>query len=289
LLRLGARAGSLAETAAASQLGAVTDAVSVRVAGRLAAPEADGSLTISTSGIAKAGGHWWVTGDLRQFSLAGAEDGSGGNLTFGIDRVTERGLLIGLYAGQHWLGIGDGTTDRVGSLAFGVYLGVPVGPALVLDGHFGMARPKLETGGSTVASDRFMAALGLAGSWTSGAVILSPSLRVSGYDEEVPACLDDGLLREAERLRAWALTVGLRVLGAQAIGGTGLVPYGKLSLARAMTRSDLAGTTGYSAPRAALGLVGTVGAGSLSAELSGGTLTDKVSDAGLRPSYLLEF
>jgi hypothetical protein len=119
--------------------------------------------------------------------------------------------------------------------------------------------------------------------------MVSPGLRALAYDEDVPANLLGGLPRAAETLRYRSVVVSLRVAGAKGLADTGLVPYGELSMARVTLRSSLDGETGFTAPRAAIGVAGALGAGSLRAELSGGASLADVDDVGLTLGYSLDF
>lgn len=275
---------------ATTQLTDLTGAVARRVAGRLAmAP--GGPLTVSTSGRASTVDRW-TTADL--YSLSQALDGDGGSLTFGVDRVMGRGVLVGAYLGQHWLTLDGETVSRARSPAMGVYVGVPLGGNLLLDGHLGLARPEIEVGSDSLRADRVMAALGLTGSWQTAGMDLSATLRASAYDEDIPANSLGGPPRAAEDLRYRSLAASLRVAGRLGLGGTGLVPYAEVSLAGVSLDSSLDGNTDFTAPRAALGLSGSpgdglFGKGSFSAEISGGAILRDVNDLGLTLGYSLNF
>ncbi len=286
LLLDGARAADVSRIIAAAQLSDLTGAVAGRVAARLGASGGGGGLTASTSGGGATAG-WWSSADL--YRLATGLDGEGGSLTFGIDRVTGTGALIGAYLGQHWLDLDGETPARARSSAVGAYLGLPLGASFVLDGHLGLARPRMEIGDATVRSERIMGALGLFGAWRQMGAVWSPSLRLSAYDEDVPAYVNEGVPVAAERLRYRALALGLRVSGETGLGGGGLVPYADLSVARVKTGSSLDGDQVFTAPRAALGLAGALASGSFSAELSGGTLRDGIDDLGITLGYSLDF
>lgn len=278
--------GTVAEVVATAQLDAVTTIVSGRVVERLGAVGEPSQASLSTSGQESAG-QWWVTADV--VALTGRGGGGGGNLGFGGDVVTAQGVLVGAYAGHTWLRMDGEAPAKARSTAVGVYFGLPLDGAFVLDGHFGVARPKIEIGGSDLRSERIMGSLGVAGTWALPALILSPSLRLSAFDETLPAQVAGGVTRDAERLRYWALSAGLRVTAAHPIRGTGLVPYGEVSLARGVLRSSIDGSAWFAAPRAVLGVSGDLGAGSVSAGLSGGRLLDDLSATRISVSYALRF
>ena len=262
VLLISAGPGDAAKVIATLQLDTVTRAVSGRVAGRLGTIAPASPFTLSTSGAARQG-QWWTTTSL--LDLAGRANGDGGSLTLGYDTVTGRGVLVGFYLGHDWLHLGGEDPAKARSSVVGAYFGMPLASSFLLDGHLGFGRPEFEFADITVRSDRIMGALGLSGAWETPSVILSPSLRVSGYQEDLPAYSEGGVPRGAETLRYWALAAGLRVAGASAIGNTGLVPYGEVSLARAVTRSSLDGDQWFNAPRAAVGLAGGLGVGSFAA------------------------
>jgi ubiquitin len=285
LLGLGADSGEVARAVASLQLNDLTGAVAGRVAGRLAAAPG-GPLAVSTSGGAAPVG-WWTTADL--YALSQGLNGDGGSLTFGVDGVTGGGVLVGAYLGQTWLRLDGEAQATARSPAAGVYLGLPLAAGFVIDGHLGLARPEVRDAGDRVRSDRIMGALGLTGTWQTAGLMVSPGLRALAYDEDVPANLLGGLPRAAETLRYRSVVVSLRVAGAKGLADTGLVPYGELSMARVTLRSSLDGETGFTAPRAAIGVAGALGAGSLRAELSGGASLADVDDVGLTLGYSLDF
>ncbi len=283
---LGASAGDVARVIASAQLEGLTDAVAGRVAGRLGGTGAGGPLTVSSSG-GGASVQWWSTADL--YALSNILDGNGGSLTFGADTVTAQGILVGIYLGQHWLRLDGISPAKARSPAVGAYFGVPLGQSVLVDGHLGLARTRTEIADATVRSDRIMGALGLSGSWSTGAVVLSPSLRVAAYDEDLPAYLDGATPRDAEMLRYRSVAAGLRIAGREGLGGTGLVPFGALSVARVTTESSLGETSRFTAPRGAIGLSGALGAGTFAAELSGGALLDDIDDLGITLGYSQSF
>ena len=270
----GAAAGSVAQIIATAQLMAITDAVSGRVSGRAA----DSLVT---------DWQWWTT--ATGLSLAGVARGEGGSLLIGVDRLTGGGVVLGLYVGQERLHLRGDDPASATSNAAGLYFGLPLGARLRIDGHLGVAAPDVTIGGSTVGSDRVMGAIGVSGSWQVQSFILTPALRLSAFDEDIPAYLDTGLPRAAEALRYRALVAAIRIEGLTGIGATALVPFGELSLVRSETRSSLAGAASFTAPRAAIGLSGALGAGSFTAELSGGHLFQDTRDTSLTLGYSLRF
>jgi ubiquitin len=278
--------GRLAQTIAATQLTSITDAVSGRVAGRLDAREFAWPLTLSTSGP-RSQLQWWTSATL--LGIAGAVDGGGGSLTFGVDTLTGQGALLGLYAGHEWLRIDGADAGRARSPAIGVYFGVPLASQFIVDGHLGVAEPEIEADGATVRSNRVMGALGLSGSWAGNTAVITPSVRVSAYDEDVPSYTGAAGARLAETLRYRALSASLRVNGVAGVGNTGLVPYGEVSLVQVRTYSSIDGTTSFVAARGAVGLSGQLGGGSFSAELSGGGLLDDIRDTRLSVAYGMRF
>jgi hypothetical protein len=60
-------------------------------------------------------------------------------------------------------------------------------------------------------------------------------------------------------------------------------------MARVTLDSSLDGESGFTAPRAAIGLAGSLGAGYFSAQLSGGALLEDADDLGLTLGYSLDF
>jgi ubiquitin len=283
---VGGGPGDAAKALATLQLEAVTGAVAGRVARRLGGGTAASPFTLSTSGAAPAGQWWTSVSGLR---LGGLGDGQGGSLTFGYDTVTGRGVLVGVYLGHDWLRLGGENPAKARALVAGAYFGLPIGASFLLDGHLGFGSPKITFSDVTVRSDRIMGSLGLSGTWETPALILSPSLRVSGYHEDLPTYIESGVAQPSETLRYWSLAAGLRVEGARPIRGTGLVPYAEVSLARSVTKSSLDGDQWFTAPRATVGLAGSLGAGSFSAEVSGGEVLKDLRDLRFGVTYALTF
>lgn len=275
-----------ARVLATLQLDTVTHAVAGRVAGRLGGGALASPFTLSTSGAARSG-QWWTSATL--LDLAGRGDGGGGNLTLGIDTVSGQGVLIGAYLGHDWLQFDGEAASDAKATVVGAYFGVPVGSSFLVDGHLGLAAPRIETADVTIRSDRVMGSVGVSGAWTGTSVVLSPSLRVSGYREELPAYSQGGVAQGAEALSYWSLAAGLRMTGTKALGATGLLPYGEMALARTVTRSSLEADQWLTAPRASLGLTGALGAGSFSADLSAGEVLEDLRDTRLGLTYRLGF
>lgn len=273
LLPGGTGMGSLSDLAALSQLQSVDATLSGRVAG-----------VFGPMGEPGESGFWIATSFA---GLRGDEGGNSGSLLLGYDVETAGGALVGVYAGQDWLDLDLGSKARAPVL--GGYFGLPLGEAFLLDGHLGLARPELQIGAARVRSDRVMGALGLSGTVQTEAVILTPSLRLSGYHEDIPAYTEYVALQPAESRRFLSLAAGLRVAGARSLGQTGLRPFAEVSLARSALRTDNDGDQNFAAARAGLGLAGTLGGGTFSAELSGGSLTETVDDLRLSVSYGLQF
>jgi ubiquitin len=282
----GGSSGEVAAILATTQLTDITGAVAGRVAARLGPALGSPGLSASTSG---GGGalEAWVSADL--VSLSDAVTGDGGSLTFGADTVTGAGLLLGAYVGQTWLTFRGDAPAKAQSPAVGGYFGLPLGDSLLLDGHLGFARPRVEIGADSVTSRRVMGALGLSGSWQAAGLTLTPALRLMAYDEELPANTLGGLPRPEESLQYRSVSLSLRVAGQEPLGGTGLIPYAQVGLDRVSLDSSLDGETLFTAPRAALGVTGALGAGSLAVELSGGALLQDVNDLGLSLDYRLDF
>lgn len=279
-------AGRVAEIVAVTQMQVVTDAVAQQVSARLGTQNSGAGPTVSTAG-AVSGLSGWTTTTLA--NLDGAAQGNGGSLAFGFDTLTSQGALFGAYAGQDELHLDGATAQRARAPAIGLYFGMPVTGQIVLDGHLGIARPNLDTGGASVTSDRVMGAVGLSASWVTDRVMLTPRLRIAGFAEDVPAYVTAGGPQAAETLRYQAVSAGLRVAGVAASGPTGLVPHGEVSVTRARLQSSLTGASSFDLMRAGVGVSGRIGQGTFSADLSGGGLLDGLRDTRLAIGFGMQF
>lgn len=274
VLRLpAAKPSDLPQLSAAAQLQAITGAVAGRV---------------QTRAGATAEGGAWVATSARD--LSGLADGTGGDLVIGLDRPGPAGSLIGVYAAQGRLELTeDGRPASARSTAIGVYVGVPLTTALLLDAHAGLARPDYTVGGSDFGGERSLASLGISGAWTQGGLELSPSLRASGAREQIPAHEEGGVPIAADTLTQTRLEAGLRVAAPDLFGAGGIVPHVEARLGRARIESGAGGEIWFATSQATIGLSGPMGAGQVSVDLSGGDLSDDHRGLSLMASYALHF
>jgi ubiquitin len=284
VLRLRA-ASALPLASGITQLQSVTKAVSGRVRSELGPRRAEGSATVSSAG-ADGWGVWTSTSALEFLAQA---NGGGGSITLGADRSAGPGL-IGVYAAYDWLSLMEnGGKSSARAPAVGVYFGVPLSGHFVLDGHFGVSKPDYTVAGSDFGGTRVLGSLGVSGDWHTKAIAVTPSLRLSGYDESIPAHSEGLTPVVADHSQFRSLAVGLHVAGVAPLGATGLVPYAELSVARARSDSDRGGETWFTATDVALGLGGSFGAGSFAASVSGGDLTPDLQSVRISASYSLRF
>lgn len=274
VLRLpAAKPSDLPQLSAAAQLQAITGAVAGRV---------------QTRAGATAEGGAWVATSARD--LSGLADGTGGDLVIGLDQPGPAGSLIGVYAAQGRLALTeDGRPASARSTAIGVYVGVPLTTALLLDAHAGVARPDYTVGGSDFGGERRLASVGISGAWTQGGLELSPSLRASGAREQIPAHEEGGVSIAADTLTQTRLEAGLRVAAPDLFGAGGIVPHVEARLGRARIESGTGGEIWFATSQATIGLSGPMGAGQVSVDLSGGDLSDDHRSLSLTASYALHF
>lgn len=284
VLRVRAASG-LPQSSGVAQLQSVTDAVAARVQSQLGPRGADGSATVSSAG-GDGWGFWTSTSALGFLAQA---DGGGGNITLGADRAAGRGL-IGVYAAYDWLSLTENAAQSTARApAVGVYFGLPFAKSFVLDGHIGASRPDYTVDGSDFGGNRVLGALGLSGSWQTAAVVVTPSLRLSGYDESIAAHSEGAASVAADHRQFRSLAAGLRVAAANPLSATGLVPYAELSLARARSGSDRNAVTWFTTADAAFGISGSLGAGSFAASVSGGDLAPDLQSMRVSASYSIRF
>lgn len=284
VLRLRESRSTLPEISGLTQLVSAMGAVSGRVDRRLNSGPSEGSVAVSRSGA--TGCEWQVWFSTTALKFSGSEDGSGLGAVIGADMAGGSGNLWGLYAAYDKTEIDEeATTAKAHSPVIGAYFGMPLSDGIIVDGHFGVGRPRYDIDGTSFESKRLIGSLGLSGVWNSGPVFLTPSLRVLGFNETLDAI--QGFDEEAIRYRA--VSASLKATAASGIASTGLVPYGEVSLGRARLTLTSGGESVFNTQRAALGLSGAVAAGMFLTELSGGTLVPDVKNLRLSVGYTMAF
>jgi len=287
VLRLSAVASGVTNTSAVTQLLSVTDAVKSRVWSQLGGVPSNSPMSVSSSG-ADHGWTMWASSTGLHFS--GTDNGTGGNLTLGADSSVGSNTVAGFYVAYDWSRLVENEQDSSAQApAIGVYVGTTLADRFVLDAHLGFARPQYEVSGSTFSSDRVMGSLGIAGSWETGALTLTPGVRISGYDETIPAHTEGATRFDADTWRFWTLSASVRASARNGLGATGLKPYVDLSVGRASLISDSYGKQYFDTTRGALGLTGSLGLGLLSVEVSGGDVLADTKDARVSASYSIGF
>jgi ubiquitin len=287
ILRLAASASSVTDANAAMQLMSVTEAVGGRVWSQLGPMPDESTVTVSSSGIKQG---WTVWSSSTAFRFSGDDEGTGGNLTLGADTSVSSNTIAGLYVAYDWSKLVENQQENSAHApAVGVYVGTKLADSFVVDGHLGFARPQYDVGGSAFTSDRVMGSVGLAGSWATGALIFTPAVRISGYDESVPAHFEGATPFTADTRRYWTVSASVRTTALNGIGGTSLKPYVDLSVGRASLSSDSFGEQYLGTTRGALGLTGSLGLGVLSVEVSGGDVLAGTKVGRVSASYSSTF
>jgi ubiquitin len=287
VLRMAASASGVTDTNAVTQLMAVTDAVGARVRSHFGAVPSDSPVSVSSSSAERDWNAWASSSALR---LSGNDDGDGGNLTLGADTSIGSDAIAGFYLAHDWsklLENGQDSTAR--APAFGVYFGAKLAERFIFDAHFGRAEPEYSVSGSDFQTDRVMASVGLTGSWDAGSINVFPSVRVSGYNETVPAHSEGTATFDADKRQFWSTAASVRAEAKIGLGNTDLRPYAEVSIGRSGLSSDIDGKLYFGTTRGALGLTGTLGSGALSVELSGGDVFEGTRDARVSASYSISF
>jgi ubiquitin len=273
-----------AQSSGVTQLFAVTRSVAGRVTSRLA--REPGRATLSSSG-AEPGWQVWTSGSAT--GLAQAFQGHGGGVMLGADTVVASGTLVGIYSSYDWLRLSGSTggTISAGAPALGFYFGQPVGARFVIDGHLGLARPRYDFGADDFTSNRVLAAIGASGTFSTDQLIITPSLRLSGFSEDLPAHQEAGLAVVADHLGYWAMSAAIRVEASKPLGQTSLTPYSELRLDRA--HLDGVERAWFTEPGFTMGVAGKLAAGDFTAEISVGNLLDDLRANSLTVSYSVPF
>ncbi|CAN1554966.1 Ubl_ubiquitin domain containing protein [Paracoccaceae bacterium] len=284
---MAANASGVTDINAVTQLMAVTDAVGVRVRLHLGSPHSDSPVSVSSSDAER---NWNVWASSSALQSSGNHDGHGGNLTLGADTSIGSDAIAGFYLAYDWSQLLENGVDSAARApAVGTYLGVSLAERYVLDAHFGYARPEYTVSGSDFQSNRVMGSVGLTGSWGVGSITLSPSIRVSGYEENVPAHSEGTATFDADSRKFWSTAASVRAAATSGIGDTDLRPYAEVSIGRSGLSSDIDGKHYFGTTRGALGLTGSLGLGALSVELSGGDLFEDTRGGRVSASYSISF
>lgn len=271
-----------------AQLVAITRRVNGRVQSRLGTDARVGLVSRSTVQHGQAVTGWVASSGL---GLTGGGDGTGGNITFGVDRqIGADAALVGVYGAYDWLELTEnGDVSRARSPALGVYVGVPLGGRFLFDGQFGVARPQYDVGGNAFDGQRALAAVGLSGSWAGHAMTVTPRLQLSGYTEDIPAHSEGGQPIADDRRQLGMLGAAVRAQPRQPLAGTDLFPFAEISLDRVRTTSMHDGNTSYSSPGATIGLAGHFGGGTFGVSLGATGFTDDFRALRATASYALRF
>lgn len=287
VLHQAASTSGVTDVNAVTQLMSVTDAVGARVRLHLGVPRSASLVMSSRTGATR---DWTVWARSSALQLFGNNDGDGGNLTFGADTSIGSDAMAGFYLAYDWTTlIENGQDSTARAPAVGAYVGVDLTERFVLDAHFGYAMPEYTVSGTDFHSDRVMGSVGLTGSWETGAIVLSPSIRVSGYSERVPAHSEGTATVDADRRQFWSTAVSLRAEAQSGFGSNDLRPYAHFSIGRSGLSSDIDRQQYFSTNRGALGMTGSVGSGALSIELSGGDVFTDTQDGRVSVSYSISF
>lgn len=278
-------ASSLPQVFGMAQLAAVTDAVNARVMSQVAPFTVGDLATMAQPGQNRPLSFWTSASGLQ---LGGTGDGSGGNVTFGVDLAQD--VVLGFYGAYDWLDLLEETgTARARSPALGVYFGVPFGGGWVIDGHAGIARPTYTVAGTDFGGDRAMAAIGLSGSWTGADLVLTPRLQVAGYTEDIAAHTEGSLAVAQDRREVRTVSASLLARTVQPLVATDLYPFVELTLDRVSSMSTRDGDMLFENPGATIGISGDVAGGSLTFSVQAAHLTADVRSLRIAAMYAVAF
>ena len=284
---MAANASGVTDINAVTQLMAVTDAVGVRVRLHLGSPHSDSPVSVSSSDAER---NWNVWASSTALRLSGDDEGNGGNLTLGADTSIGSIGIAGFYLAYDWSRLqGSEQESTARAPAVGVYLGAKFAERFIFDAHFGRAQPEYGVSGSDFQADRVMGSVGLTGSWDAGSINVFPSVRVSGYNEAVPAHSEGTATFDADKRQFWSTAASVRAEAKVGLGNTELRPYAEVSIGRSGLSSDIDGKLYFGTTRGALGFTGSLGAGALSVELSGGDVFEGTRNARVSSNYSISF
>lgn len=272
---------------AVTQLLSVTQVVGARVWSQLGPAPSASNVSMSSSGGGQ-GWNWWASSSALQ--LMGSDDGTGGSLTLGADTSIESGAIAGFYIGYDWTKLVEAESNSAAkSPVFGAYWGAKLTDHFVVDAHLGAAKPNYDVGGDDFSSNRVIGSIGVTGQWETAELTLAPGIRISGYDETVPAHSEGSASFDADNRQFWSAETSVRVSGKAELGKVGVKPYIELSAGRAGQRSDLDGTQLFGTARGAVGVTGSLGLGAFSFELAGGDTHAGARYGRVSTSYAFRF
>lgn len=287
VLRKTASASHLTDANAVTQLLSVTEAVGARVRSQFGATPSTDPVPGSNSSAAQ---DWTVWASSSALRLSGTDDGTGGNLTIGADTDIGSDALAGIYLAYDWSRLQESEKDSTARApAIGVYVGINIAERFVVDAHLGRAFPDYSVIGSDVQGDRVMGSIGLTGAWETGAIVWSPGIRVSGYEESVPAHAEGSATFDTDHRQFWSAAARLRAEAKGGLGNTDLRPFAEVSFGRASLISDIDGIHAFATNRGALGLTGSLGLCALSVALSGSDVLDATREGRISASLSVSF
>lgn len=225
------------------------------------------------------------------FSGRGYFDGYEGysaEYTTGIDWKIGETTLIGVMAGAGVTRLEDAPTTDADSaqLMLGTY-GAHILPGGVqLDGYLAYAAVDYEVGGTEFDTDRVLAGISARDQRDSRYGSLELRASLTGAWEDFPTGITGVTGATASQYRA---SIGARHDWTTPLNGTALMPWVALDLEYGYLEDTDDQTDEFVAPRVAVGLDGSVGAGTLAASLDVGQTTSDVIDAGIDLSYRFNF
>ncbi len=249
-------ASDLPDFSAAAQLQSVTDALVRRLGSTM-----DRNTWVSTTALG---------GDYK-----------GGNVTVGADTRLGAAVVLGVYAAYDWTQI---AAQQAKSPALGAYFGAQM-DRFQLDAQLGAARSEYIVADADFSGARVLGSLGVTGSWDVQGITLAPSLRISGYDETIPAHHEGITAFDDDHRQYRAATASVRAR----IGGDDVQPYVQIDLGRAQIRSSRDDDQTFDTRRVAIGLSGPLGQGRLSVEISGGNVLAETRDSRVSVQYSVRF
>lgn len=227
-----------------------------------------------------AGLEAWASFSASEYD--GTTDGSGLDLTFGVQRELSDLLIAGLVGSYGTLDLtSNGTNLDVEAFVAGPYFAYEH-QNLTLNGYILYGQPDYDFGGGVTAdASRLIYSLGLSGRFPKSRYIVSPFMNLSGFQEDIDAA---GTLA-AQDISQYALGVGSRV---DFVTRGAFDPYVALGFDAWEFDNGTSRSDGVS-PRLEAGFSMQTGAGRLSADFSAAEVSDDVDRYGISLRYDLRF
>lgn len=273
-------------SAAAATGRAINHAAQNRIANRIGSIP-DSSATVMTMGTIRRGNPSaiWIDGGLT--TLFGAVAGEADSIVLGVDTLTSKTGLIGLY-----LAFANAEVDmllRGKSTTLGLYGATTLADGWLLTANFGIADTGYTFADTSVSGRRILAALSVTRSVQTTNARFETALSVSGFDEKINQRIGPAFTLMGDHIQQANGEITVSAIASRPVWESPFAPYASLSLGHVTTRSEQSGTESDTTASLGLGLSGQVGSGIAIIGATVAALGQGVTSSNLSLAYTLEF